>query len=394
MIWALGKFHTNLEKCLLDQVLLMYAKYLKLFNQLLSFLYRTEITMTKKYKYLDELTDKTKDYKARVKVIEKSRPKQSPGKPARQPLVLRDEKGTTMRGIIFGSDIPLFEQAIVRDGEYEFGDAIIAPVAEQYRQKEKEFQMTFTRRMELIPVVGESSNPGPKYLQIQSIPRTGEASNDLIDVIGLVLYVGDIRPVNIAGREVPVRDIMIVDDRAKVNKTLLDDLRSMILTARDPSQPRVISTLAEIKAKKAANTWLEQKYWIKVAVVDPKVEDMHFYVGCSKCGRKGTAEKGTAYYCNHCKNAETLSVPRVTFKINVSDGTGTHEFTVFTSEVQTLTGFSADQMHEYFSSGDYTQLTQQLNKLATRDIYLQIGPTATIASNRMLSWVIRQISFE
>ncbi|KAL2895951.1 Replication factor A 51 kDa subunit [Bienertia sinuspersici] len=136
--------------------------------------------MTKKYKYLDELTDKTKDYKVKVKVIEQSRPKQSPGKPVRQPLVLRDERGTTMRGIIFGSDIPLFEQAIVRDGEYEIEDAIIAPVAERYRQKENEFQMTFNRQMELIPVGGESSNPRPKYLPIQSIPRIGEAINELI----------------------------------------------------------------------------------------------------------------------------------------------------------------------------------------------------------------------
>ncbi|KAL2926468.1 DEAD-box ATP-dependent RNA helicase 7, partial [Bienertia sinuspersici] len=89
--------------------------------------------------------------------------------------------GNNMRGIIFGSDIPLFEQAIVRDREYEIGDAIIAPVAEQYRQKENEFQMTFNRRMELIPLGGESSNPGPKYLPIQSIPRTGEAINELIN---------------------------------------------------------------------------------------------------------------------------------------------------------------------------------------------------------------------
>ncbi|KAL2937621.1 Type III pantothenate kinase [Bienertia sinuspersici] len=108
--------------------------------------------MTKKYKYLDEFTNITKGYKVKVKVIKKSRPKQSPGKPARQPLVLRDEKGTTMREIIFESDIPIIQQAIVRDGEYEIVDAIIAPVAEQYRQKENEFQMTFTRRMELIPV--------------------------------------------------------------------------------------------------------------------------------------------------------------------------------------------------------------------------------------------------
>ncbi|KAL2905002.1 Replication protein A 70 kDa DNA-binding subunit B [Bienertia sinuspersici] len=167
--------------------------------------------MTKKYKYLDELTDKTKDYKVKVKVIENSCPKQSPGKPARQPLVLQHEKGTTMRGIIFGSDIPLFEQAIVRYGEYKIGDDIIALVAEQYRQKENEFQMTFNRR-ELIPIGGESINPRPKYLQIQSIPRTGEAINELIDVIGIVLYVGNIRLVNIIGRDVPVRDIMIVAD--------------------------------------------------------------------------------------------------------------------------------------------------------------------------------------
>ncbi|KAL2922080.1 Replication protein A 70 kDa DNA-binding subunit B [Bienertia sinuspersici] len=90
-----------------------------------------------------------------------------------------------MRGIIFGSDIPLFEQAVVRDGEYEIGDAIISPVAEQYRQKENEFQMNFTRRMELIPVS---------------------------DVNGIVLYVGNVRSVNISGREVPVRDIMVIDD--------------------------------------------------------------------------------------------------------------------------------------------------------------------------------------
>ncbi|KAL2903167.1 Replication factor A protein 1 [Bienertia sinuspersici] len=153
-----------------------------------------------------------------------------------------------MSGIIFGSDIPPFEQAIVRDGEYEIGDAIIAPVAEQYRQKENEFQMTFNRRMELISVGGESSNPGPKYLPLQSIPRTGEAINELIDVVDIVLYVGNVRLVNITSREVPVRDIMIVDDMVKANTTLMEDLRSMILNARDPSQPRVISTLAEIKA--------------------------------------------------------------------------------------------------------------------------------------------------
>lgn len=165
--------------------------------------------MTKKFKYLDELTDKTKDYKVKVKVIEKSRVKQSPGKTARQPLVLRDEKvseyasflhllssnshtnvltlyitfmkGTTMRAIIFGDDIARFEQAIERDKVYEIGGATIVPVAKEYQQKENEFQMTISKKVDhLVRLPEESSNSGPNYLQLHSIPRTGDMNNNLI----------------------------------------------------------------------------------------------------------------------------------------------------------------------------------------------------------------------
>ncbi|KAL2944535.1 Replication factor A protein 1 [Bienertia sinuspersici] len=106
--------------------------------------------MKKEYTYLDELTDKSKNYKVKVNVIQKARPKQSPGKKKRQQLIFEDEKGNIMRGAIFEDDIPIFEEAIQRNGEYEISDAVIAPVPVQFQKKPNEFQMNLNRRIKLI----------------------------------------------------------------------------------------------------------------------------------------------------------------------------------------------------------------------------------------------------
>ncbi|KAL2934141.1 Replication protein A 70 kDa DNA-binding subunit B [Bienertia sinuspersici] len=76
------------------------------------------------------------------------------------------------------------------------------------------------------------------------------------------------------------------------------------------------------------------------------LDDLYFYLGCNKCGRKGDAEKGVLYTCTHCNNTQSVSVLTITFKFKVVDATGTRKFTIFTREVETLFDLTIDQMHE------------------------------------------------
>ncbi|KAL2932597.1 Replication protein A 70 kDa DNA-binding subunit B [Bienertia sinuspersici] len=299
--------------------------------------------MKKEYNYLDELTDKSKNFKV---------------------------KGNTMRGAIFEDDIQIFNDAIQRNKQYEISDAIIQPVPEQYQMNQSKYQMNFNERMTLIPLTGQSSLCTSTYLSINEIPRSVDAKEELVDVLGIVLFVGETRLVPINGSDVPVRDIIITDDRngavhswrldsqqcalkhtkgfslgstmsteilvnpidekaeklqlwAAQNETLLRDRQSIILKSRNSSQRRIISTVAEINAKKAASTWLEQKFWLEVTMPEATLDDLYFYLGCSKCGRKGDAGKGALYKCAHCNNTQSVSVPRITFKFKAVDATGT-----------------------------------------------------------------------
>ncbi|KAL2929500.1 Replication protein A 70 kDa DNA-binding subunit B, partial [Bienertia sinuspersici] len=168
--------------------------------------------MKKEYNYLNELTDKSKNFKVKVIVTHKARPKQSPRKKKSQRLIMQDEKGNTMRGAIFEDDIQTSNNAIQRNKQYVISDAIIQPVPEQYQMNQNKYQMKFNERMTLIPLTGQSSMCTSPYLSINEIPRSNDTKEELVDVLGIVMFVGETCLVPINGSDVPVRDIIITDD--------------------------------------------------------------------------------------------------------------------------------------------------------------------------------------
>ncbi|KAL2927184.1 Replication protein A 70 kDa DNA-binding subunit B [Bienertia sinuspersici] len=342
--------------------------------------------MKKEYNYLDELTDKSRNFKVKVTVTHKHDLNS----------LLERKNGNTMRGAIFEDDIQTFNDAIQRNKQYEISDAIIQPVPEQYQMNQNKYQMNFNERMTLIP---------------------------LTDVSGIVLFVGETRLVPINGSDVPVPWDDLVENESELfkkwsssfivagftamrikaykgfslgstmsteilvnptnekaeklqlwacqNETLLRDCQSVIMESRNPSPQRIISTAAEINAKKATSTWLEKKFWLKVTMTEATLDDLYFYLGCSKCGRKGDAKKGAL----------------ITFKFKAVDATGTRKFTIFTREVETLFDLTSDQMHEMKYSDNATMLKEKIEQFHTTEIYLQVGPTNTLTTSQMLSWV-------
>ncbi|KAL2944634.1 Replication protein A 70 kDa DNA-binding subunit B [Bienertia sinuspersici] len=158
-------------------------------------------------KKLKDLDDKTINYKVKVKVIHKASPQQSPNKKRFQRLILKDEEGYTMKATLFEKDIERYEEALKRNGEYEISNAAIAPTPAQHASHPSEYQMTINSRARISPLITDFSILEPQYRSIAAIPRAMSEGDDLIDVLGVLLYVDDMKVINQAN----IREIHITD---------------------------------------------------------------------------------------------------------------------------------------------------------------------------------------
>ncbi|XP_074295872.1 uncharacterized protein LOC141623654 isoform X2 [Silene latifolia] len=174
--------------------------------------------MKPKTAYLDELTAKSKDYKVKVRVLEKRRPKTSPDKKVLyQSLLLQDDKGTKMRGALFADQVEIFEDAIKRNRVYEITNAPISPVKPEWKTNptDLDYQMTFGRRTIVLPVDNGDDGNYPTiqdYRPISQLPRVPNYA-EMFDVVGVVLFVED-QPRMITTNtncESKVREVVLID---------------------------------------------------------------------------------------------------------------------------------------------------------------------------------------
>ncbi|KAL2928022.1 hypothetical protein RDABS01_000018, partial [Bienertia sinuspersici] len=206
---------------------------------------------------------------------------------------------------------------------------------------QSKYQMNFIERMTLIPLTSQSSLCTSPYLSINEIPRSDDAKEELVDVLGIVLFVGETRLVPINGSDVPVRDIITTDDR-----------------------------------NGAVHSW-----WLDSQLCASKHRK-----GATNVAKKVDAKKGALYKCAHCNNTQSVSVPRITFKFKAVDATSTQKFTTFTREIETLFDMTSDQIHEMRYSENAPMLKEKIEQFYTTEIYLQVGPTNTLTTSQMLSW--------
>ncbi|CAO2814501.1 unnamed protein product [Amaranthus hypochondriacus] len=98
-----------------------------------------------------------------------------------------------MKATLFEDDIQAYEDLIQQSKEYMISNPTIRTVDEKYQSKVGEFQMTFNNRT-IIQPTGSSSASGPTYHALSNIPRIA-SPYDRYDVLGIVLFVGDVRKV-------------------------------------------------------------------------------------------------------------------------------------------------------------------------------------------------------
>ncbi|XP_074295819.1 replication protein A 70 kDa DNA-binding subunit B-like isoform X2 [Silene latifolia] len=164
---------------------------------------------------LSDLTTSSKKYSVKVKVIEKARPKCSAKNGILyQNLLLEDEKGIKMRGILFGEQIELYKDALVYSGVYEISNAPIKICQEEWRKGLTDLmhQMGFNHQTGIRPLNIGSGPIQPQYQNISQIPKVSNAA-DRYDIVGIVLFVEE-EPHSITtkqGKDYTVRELAIVD---------------------------------------------------------------------------------------------------------------------------------------------------------------------------------------
>ncbi|KAL2894877.1 Replication protein A 70 kDa DNA-binding subunit [Bienertia sinuspersici] len=292
-------------------------------------------------KKLKELDDKAANYKVKVKVIHKAPPQQSPNKKRFQRLILKDEEGYTMKATLFEKDIERYEEALKRNGEYEISNATIAQTPAQHASHPSEYQMTINSRARISPLITDFSLLEPQYRSISAIPRAMSEGDDLIDVLGVLLYVDDIKIINQTNvREIHITDpsnitfvgfsmastmsseiikhpqgtkaeslrtwyVIILDYYVAIqNQALLNDQRSKLLDIHTLSTDNNITSVKEINARK------DERFWIDVIMPTATAKNMYVYLGCNKCGRQNNEIENAIYKCSKCSAIDATSVPR------------------------------------------------------------------------------------
>ncbi|KAL2930218.1 Large cysteine-rich periplasmic protein OmcB [Bienertia sinuspersici] len=126
--------------------------------------------MKPEYKPLRELNDKTLKYKTKVKVIFKGSSQQSANKPRYQQLLLEDDEGFIMNGILFDSDIENYAETIECNGEYELSNAMINSVLPQHACKPNEYSIVINSQAQIDLLAIDVSDLVPQYHPLAAIP--------------------------------------------------------------------------------------------------------------------------------------------------------------------------------------------------------------------------------
>ncbi|KAL2897624.1 Replication protein A 70 kDa DNA-binding subunit B [Bienertia sinuspersici] len=305
-----------------------------------------------------------------------------------------------MKGALFDTDIEKYAEALERNGEYKLSNATVTAVPPQYASKPNEYSMIINARTEINP----------------------------LDILGVLLYVSGTKPIPWPhGGEDLVREMFLIDhsyDRPSIvslwnellrtQAELLDSWEEsyhvvgiLALTGRTYKGFTLSTTMSSVivpnpegvkanalRAWPASNTWLEERFNLKVTLPTTFVENLHLYLCCSKCGCRTNATVNTTFNCPFCNVQDAQSLPRPIFKVDAVDDTGSMALTLFAREVEFLMGLSSIEMWMLKENGNEDVFAEKMHELRQKNVALQIGPTLALTTSKVLNWTVRSIAFE
>ncbi|KAH7834148.1 hypothetical protein Vadar_013148 [Vaccinium darrowii] len=126
----------------------------------------TDATMKQKLKPIKEINRNTKDWTARVNVLEKWPPGIAKDSPTKlQKLILGDAEGTRVQATIFNDDIERLQDTLHTMKSYYISNAVVKTISPQYRMVDFEWQWSISARTPILPVEEEVTEKNLAYYE-------------------------------------------------------------------------------------------------------------------------------------------------------------------------------------------------------------------------------------
>ncbi|KAL6588243.1 hypothetical protein OROMI_001221 [Orobanche minor] len=352
--------------------------------------------MEPKIYMLDAITPDTKNWTAKVSVVNKTEPRISsqPASIRFQKMLLADTKGNRIEAMLYRGDIDLLKNSLQPHQTYLISNALVRPLKPGFENPltNNRYQWILGSRTAILATQEDSlsfSELSPTFIRCDQF-RDFLGSRALISTAAIIIDSHPPRNITARGKQNTLREYAAIDDLLRPfiitfwNDTASDDVYDLL----DQYNISLSSTSASVVLLNSKNERVQAlQQWYSMhrreideiqhqgnifAIaqstfgIDPETftsiqtfltakQDKSFlcvrgkllsqiqnltYPCCTKCHRLTTAEYNCPFECHSCHETRT-AIPRYRISLLIYDRTGEMEVTAFGNEAEILMRMSA-----------------------------------------------------
>ncbi|KAL6578859.1 hypothetical protein OROMI_009075 [Orobanche minor] len=382
--------------------------------------------MEPKIYLLNEITPDTKNWTAKVSIVNKTEPRTSsqPSSLRFQKLLLADSKENRVEGIVYRGDIDLLKNSLRPHHTYLISNAVVRPIKPGFENPltNNKYQWILGARTAILATNDDA-------MSTSELAPTFTQSDHFRDFLGAAAIIIDghaPRTVTAKGKQNTLHEYAAVDEQLKPfiitlwNDAAPDDVYNLLNSTKDRHivaalnfsvtdfhtlnvsvihREKINALQQQGDAFKRAQTnfssdpdtftsietllSIEQRSDLLVRGKLARTNQKFIYPCCAKCHRLTTAAYGSLFECHSCNEIRS-AIPRFRFSLLIYDTSGEIEVTIFGDEGEKIMQMSApDFLTKYCndesliisSINSNLQQTQLKLKIHSKVFFRQDGTT-------------------
>ncbi|KAL6570103.1 hypothetical protein OROMI_014617 [Orobanche minor] len=304
--------------------------------------------METKIYLLNEITPDTKNWTAKVSIVNKTEPRTSsqPSLIRFQKLLLADSKENRVEGMVYRGDIDLLKNSLRPHHTYLISNAVVRPIKPGFENPltNNKYQWILGARTAILATNNDaisSSELAPTFTHSDHF-RDFLGTRTLISAAAIIIDGHAPRTVTAKGKQNTLHEYAAVDEQSVIHKEKINVLqqqgdafkRAQTNFSSDPDTFTSIETLLSTEQPNRSDLLVRGKL--------ARTNQNFIYPCCAKCHRLTTAAYGNLFECHSCNEIKS-AIPRFRFSLLIYDASDEIEVTVFGDEGKKIMQMSAPE---------------------------------------------------
>ncbi|XP_061364451.1 uncharacterized protein LOC133307903 [Gastrolobium bilobum] len=284
-------------------------------------------------------------------------------------MILLDEKGGRVHAAVKGS---LHIRKKIHEGEVYFIKFFgVGLNSGSFRPTKHDYRLSFNLRTDVKSTI-DSAIPtnGFDFVDFDVIKKESSDSPYLVDVIGLVSGIGEVRKHIISGRKTKM--VVVELDNLRLSSDVIDSVYTLSQLSSQSSYSFENDFLKETKRKCISDVKNCSEVTTCITYRTIKLIESKYnwwYKSCNKCPYS-VCEDFEKWYCKNCQKHLDDYYPKFCVQLRVVDHTDSASFILFDRDCVALLGMSAADLREqHFKRGvDLEHYPKELNVLIDKSM--------------------------